>query len=68
MAVKHFMSRAIRKTRTREEIKGWKQDEGSKLALRDAIQSVLEEMYDKQHELPFIASYRKEVTSYLKMR
>ena len=53
--------RAVRNTRSSSAQDRWRADEGAQEALRGSIQAVLVELFDRHHEVPFIASHRKAV-------
>ena len=53
--------RAVRNTRSSSAQERWRADEGAQEALRGSIRAVLVELFDRHHEVPFIACHRKAV-------
>ena len=49
------------KQRDSEQRHDWRENQAAQEALQASIEAVLDELYTNNHEVPFIATYRKEV-------
>ncbi len=55
--------RAVREQRSKWAYREWLKDEQAQEQLKESIANVLEEMFDKHVEVPFMAMYRKQVST-----
>lgn len=55
--------RGLTSERSKEAGREWRESEAAQSALKLAIEQVLRLIYEEHYEVPFIASYRKEVCS-----
>ena len=53
--------RAVREKRSSSAQQRWLADEAAQEALRGSIRAVLVELFERHHEVPFIACHRKAV-------
>ena len=57
----HFWCRAIRRERSEQQQQAWREDSAAQDALRASISFVLEQLFVRHSEVPYIAAFCKEV-------